>query len=39
MSKKRANRLRRKLAGRIKHWENTVGQKNEKAYKKPGSYK
>jgi len=34
---KRAKKLKRKLASRIRDWEQTVGQKNAKAYRKPGS--
>lgn len=36
---KRSKKLKRKLETRIKDWEQGVGQKNAKAYKKPGSNK
>ena len=34
---KRSLKKKRKLASRIRDWEQGVGQKNEKAYRKPGS--
>lgn len=37
---KRAKKLKRKLASRIRDWENSVGQgKDAKAFRKPGSNK
>lgn len=36
---KRSKKLARKLRSRIIDWEQTVGKKNEKAYRKPGSNK
>ncbi len=36
---KRSKKLKAKLAGRIADWENGVGKKDAKAYKKPGSNK
>lgn len=36
---KRPKKLKRKLVTRIRDWENTVGSKGDKAYKKPGSNK
>ncbi len=36
---KRSKKLKRKLATRIADWQNTVGQKEAKAYRKPGSNK
>lgn len=34
---KKSKKLKRKLLSRQIDWEATVGKKNEKAYRKPGS--
>lgn len=36
---KRSKKLKRKLESRQRDWDNTVGQKDAKAYRRPGANK